>query len=994
MMTTTATATALSTTVSEKPSSKKTATKKSVTKKSVSIDRPVENQLETIVSILKSSSLDASNKVKTTQDEYNMLLKMLNDYLKSQKSVLKKVVPVKIIKKQIIKHDNHVTEIAKFAEFYINSDHSTKTRKCINTPCTRRVCNFAHSLSDIKLLPHIALFNKYAPEFAQNPELSYFVFLWILEILKSTYFIYSPYIDALNIPETSKHVLITINKLLYKCESKTILYDIYTAANTYITFDQFKCILMFLNLFGQKHLPCINVKCTFAANCNHNCTKFGPIIYLCTNCLTYKKCDLKDNKLCIHFVLPKLYTTVKPKSGMSSEYNIKFLPTYMRNKIPISQNEIDIYLLYDCNKYNYIKKMMCKTLSTTISVTDLSITACKYIYYRRNCTEASIKNPMNILEWLSNQLVTAELKIAKIEEYINKTMLLLENAESDYNIRNIEKFQSKLYTLKNNSLPAAINQMRNIKSDIRILNYLRNKPDASYMVARSICRCVPHDLQDFFPIEIVELFMKEENFKNSMIPFREILKEFVKLKLLDFHVPIQLILDSEFPQITSDLYDETIIEIQKKIGIRRNELELISYKNILNLFDKIYISNMPLFINQSDMNSYTIQDMYNFIYKGGLLHYFPKPHVKENYRKNFLNREILVDDILTYFINYQYDHSDDNSGFITVFKKVNTLSSEIYRWTKVEIREKEINDFKEKLKIIESVQNENENEKIITKTNKQKKDERKQRAIKLMKNINEPNKVVITEDPLEIELNNIYENIIKLNKIEQLNYSNLTIGTIKITIKNMLYFKLQYISKYIETLKCLCNDNIAIKIEPCKNVSSIEETNDEFYNDNWITKDDNQSEISDDSSDTISDTSSESSDEVSDKKIIKPLIEEPVKVKQMTFAERKKLVMENRKKLAAVQVISKVNKNSNQEFEQIAINELSKQYDPSSITKQMIVIEVKKLITNRRITSINKRKDILTKERLEFEKNKNTYKNFGPKDAYTIETQLSSKLVK
>ena len=91
---------------------------------------------------------------------------------------------------------------------------------------------------------------------------------------------------------------------------------------------------------------------------------------------------------------------------------------------------------------------------------------------------------------------------------------------------------------------------------------------------------------------------------------------------------------------------------------------------------------------------------------------------------------------------------------------------------------------------------------------------------------------------------------------------------------------------------------------------------------------------------------------------------------------------------------SKTNKKANQDLEQNALNELLKKHDVSFITKQMILEEVKKNINDRRIASINKRKELLNKEKLELKKNKKIYKNINPKDAYTIETQLMDKILK
>ena len=242
-----------------------------------------------------------------------------------------------------------------------------------------------------------------------------------------------------------------------------------------------------------------------------------------------------------------------------------------------------------------------------------------------------------------------------------------------------------------------------------------------------------------------------------------------------------------------------------------------------------------------------------------------------------------------------------------------------------------------------------------------------------MLNINKSNNIKIIIDPLELELDEIYTNIIKLNKIKELSDINLNIGNTKITIKNILYFKIQFISKYFDIIRNIYN-KIIISEE-----KEEEKINDDFYDDNWITKENDSDNFSETCNESINDNSNEEN---------KNIIEELDKPKQMTFIERKKLVLENRKKLASVQNISKINKNPNQELEQNAYNELLKKYDSSSITKQMISQEVKKLINERRIKSINKRKELLNKGRLEFEKNKNTYKNFGPKDAYTIEAHL------
>ena len=877
--------------------------------------------------------------------------------------------PINISINDYVPINNIITEIATSAQIFINEHKNLKIKMCTNKPCLRKICNFAHTLSDMKLLPHIALFNKYALELSINNENIILIFNWVNNIFINTFNIYSSLILC-TLPKNYKQLLIIINNILYKYENKNLLLleiyntikkENYSPSNSDISFDQFKFILMFINLFGQKHFDCLNKKCTFASNCNHNCKNFGPILHLCFNCINNKqlKCNSQNDSLCIHFTFP-IFENVKKyqkrKSGMSSEYNIKFSPN-TKHKIPITQNEIDMYLLEECNKYNYIKKIVCKTLSTNILINDLSYIGYKYIYYRRNNID---KNSMNIIEWLKNQLSLSQLKIIKIEENIKKTQLLLENAEIENNMKNILKIQNKLYTLKNNMLVFSINQMKNIKCDLNILKFLINNSNSSYIIARSICRCVSNDLQDFFPIEVVELFRKEEKYKNSMIPFREILKELLKLKVLKFYTPIQSILDQEFPYITSDLFDETIIEIQNKISIRRNELKLITYKEFLKLFDKFNISNMPLFNNQSNMKEFKIEDIKDFLYKGALLHYFPKPFIKENYHKNFINVNISFNDILTYFINYKNEH---NFGFITIFKKVNTLSSEIIRWNKIEYKENNNNIIKEKIENIEI------NDNLIIKTNKQKKLDKKLRAEELMLNINKSNNIKIIIDPLELELDEIYTNIIKLNKIKELSDINLNIGNTKITIKNILYFKIQFISKYFDIIRNIYN----------KIIISEEKINDDFYDDNWITKENDSDNFSETCNESINDNSNEEN---------KNIIEELDKPKQMTFIERKKLVLENRKKLASVQNISKINKNPNQELEQNAYNELLKKYDSSSITKQMISQEVKKLINERRIKSINKRKELLNKGRLEFEKNKNTYKNFGPKDAYTIEAHL------
>lgn len=893
------------------------------------------------------------------------------------KSVNIKVVNIKEeIKKQeiteeIIKEYNIIIELANSAQIFLNKHKNIKIKMCTNKPCTRKICNFAHSLSDMKLLPHIELFNKYVLELANDNEKSKTLFTWIYKIFRDTYHLYNSEISC-SLPKTYKQILIIINNLLYKCEDKyyilksiynTITLDKYYPSN----FDQFICILMFINLFGQKHLDCLNSKCTFASNCNHNCKHFGPTLYLCFNCINNKqlKCNLQNDPLCVHFIFP-MFENIKPSkpiSGMSSEFNIKFLPSYMKQKKSVTQNEVDIYLL-DYQKYSYIKKMVCKTLSNNILVNDLTYIGYKYIYYRRNFNDKN-QNPMNIFEWLKNQLVLSKLKINKIEDNIKKNEELLENAENDNNIKNIIKYQNKLYTLKTSVLPSYNNQKKNIKCDINILNFLINNSTSNYLIARSICRCVSLELQDFFPIEVVDLFIKEEKFKNSMIPFREILKEFLKLKLLNFHIPIQSILDKEFPPITSDLFDETIIEIQNIISIRRNELKLIAYKKFLNLFDKFNISNMPLFDIKPNIKSYKIQEIQDFLYKGALLHYFPKPHVKENYYKNFIDINITIDDILTCFNSYQYENIED---FITIYKKKDKLSSEIYRFNKIQNKEKEneINLLKDKVEISEST------EIVINKTNKEKKQDKKKRAEELMNNINKSNiNINIIINPLEKELNDIYKNIINLNKIKELDDINLIIGNIKITIKNILYFKIEYISKYFNII----NSIIIISKEEIK---EIDKNDDDFYTDNWIKKEND-----------VDSCSSESSDDLTnyiENKITKP--------KQMTFNERKKLVMENRKKLESIQINSKTNKKSNQDLEQNALNELLKKYDVSFITKQMILEEVKKIINDRRTASINKRKELLNKEKLELKKNKKIYKNINPKDAYTIETQLMNKILK
>jgi hypothetical protein len=854
-----------------------------------------------------------------------------------------------------------ILRIAETAKTCIEKHQNIKIKMCTNKPCTRKICNFAHSLSDIKLLPHITLFNTYISELTSDNEKNKKLFEWISNIITSTYDLYSSVILCTN-PKSYKQILGIINNLLYKCEDKyIILHNIYnritpekySPSNFDINFDQFRCILMFINLFGQKHLDCLNTKCIFGSNCNYNCKKFGSIIHLCFNCFNNKqlKCN-KDNPLCFHFNFSTIENIKKPKhtSGMSSEYNIKFLPLYMKEKKTITQNEINMYLQSDCDKYNYIKKMVCKTLSSTILAKDLTYIGYKYIYYRRNFND---KNPMNILEWLTNQLVFLKIKINKIEDNIKKNEQLLEIAENDNNVKNIIKFKNKLDILKNNILSTCNNQKQNIKSDINILCFLINNSNSSYQIARSICRCVSSELQDFFPLEVVELFIKEEKFKNSMIPFREILKEFSKLKLLDFHIPIETILNKEFPVITSDLFDETVIEIQNIISIRRNELKLIAYKKFLNLFDKFNISNMPLFNIQPNMENYKIQEIQDFLYKGALLHYFPKPYIKENYHKNFTDIDLSIDNILTYFINYQYENIED---YITVFKKKDTLSSEINRWNKIINKEKEINIFKEKLQITEIIITNN-------KTNKQKKQEKKNRAEELMKNIKTNNIKIIITDTLEIELDIIYNNIINLNKIKELNNINLIIGNIKITIKNILYFKIKYISKYFDIIKkiyIITND-----------INNNINNNDDFYDDNWITKENDSDKLSESSNDSLEITNDE----------------ESYKSKQMTFNERKKLVIENRKRLALIQTNSKINKNSNKELEQNALNELLKIYDSSFITKQMILQEVKKLINDRRIASLNKRKELLNKEKLELKKNKKIYENYS-EDAYTIESKL------
>jgi hypothetical protein len=111
----------------------------------------------------------------------------------------------------------------------------------------------------------------------------------------------------------------------------------------------------------------------------------------------------------------------------------------------------------------------------------------------------------------------------------------------------------------------------------------------------------------------------------------------------------------------------------------------------------------------------------------------------------------------------------------------------------------------------------------------------------------------------------------------------------------------------------------------------------------------------------------------------------------MTFAERKKLVIENRKKLVNSQVTTKINKNSNKELEENVIKQLSNIHDPLLITKEMIKKEIKKIINERLINSKNKRKESLIKHH-SLLKNKLLVKNYEDKDALSIEIKLLSNV--